>query len=1214
MLPGFIGEPGDYDWFMVQDVRAGSRITADLTNLPIDLDLVLYGPAGIAGAPSVFPSAQDLPGRFVEDPGLGVGRAASAVAAEALSDLRLDRGYHDPYAGNVDVPAMTPLSISQHHGSDPESVGVIAPVDGDYVIQVTGYNGASSNDPYLVRARVFTPTDEASCAPRTLSVPGAGAPPTIDPDVNTVLLTHPGRLEATYGAGEADLVAASLSALVADAAAHGIHAQVVPVDAYPGVGDAYAAWDANPCSVSGANAVATAITGVLQAVRAAAPGLAYVTLVGGDDILPMGRVPDLTRIANESDYAGTFEADNPISAAQAAGFLLTDDGYGDTSPTAIGNGTSLFVPRLAVGRLVEHPTEIVSLLQAYIDDADGTLDTGTGMVAGYDFLHDGAAAVASRLTAGGRTVDATLNDPYEAPEPWTSADLLARLLPATAASPGIASANAHYDHTALLPSAGNTGADGDLLTAGEVRDASAVDRLLNRLLFTMGCHAGLAVPDAYVPGTGTDLDALRLDWAQALAQARVAVYVANTGFGIGDTASVAYSERLMALYAKLLDGNLTVGQALAYAKQAYYGSLGAIGVYDFKILQQTAFYGLPFWNISTSTVPAPPAAPVAPGTFGPDGAIAGLDARTFSVSPDLRQSPASDLGRYWYVEGFDPQVTHYRPIQPSMTIPIGTTGRTAHGALVTSLTSHDVALDPVVSTPTIDLAASTPEASAGSSAWPARPATITTYQAPFGTAQDLVLVPGQFFGSPAASVGTQRLWDSVGLTVYYADPSQADFTPAVIQATSGLPTGSSIAFTVTASDEAGPVARVLVGFHDPDGSWQFVDLAPGAGGTWTGTGTASAAPPADVPVEYFVQVVDAAGNVAVSSNKAQLFAAAAAVDDTPPTISAVVSPAPNAAGWIAGPATIAYACADQGSGIAEGACPTPVVVNVDGTRVVEARVADAAGNEAAVYTTVKVDRTAPAIAASVVPAAWSNAAEATVGFACTDATSGLAADACPSPVSVAAEGTTTVSGTAQDIAGNEASAEVTVRLDRTAPVVTVETGPGGVRTCATVDPLSGVATPATAASTTVNVNGIPTTTLTCSGATDNAGNGAATVTQTYVAPMAFTGFLSPVNNAPTVNTGQAGRTYPLKFRLTGSDGLPITVLPAVTSTTYRTGGSCSGLGDALESTAAGNSQLTVDPTTGTFQYTWKTPSKKGCYVFRLGLADGTTREAIFSLR
>ncbi len=147
----------------------------------------------------------------------------------------------------------------------------------------------------------------------------------------------------------------------------------------------------------------------------------------------------------------------------------------------------------------------------------------------------------------------------------------------------------------------------------------------------MGCHAGLSVPDAYVPGTTTADNALKLDWAQALSEAGVSIYVANTGYGIGDTTSVAYSERLMGLYAKELDGSLTAGQALVYAKQAYYGSLGAVGVYDLKVLQQVAFYGLPFWYVGAaptgSTPPPPPTAPAPPGTIGPDPVMSGSSRR-----------------------------------------------------------------------------------------------------------------------------------------------------------------------------------------------------------------------------------------------------------------------------------------------------------------------------------------------------------------------------------------------------------------------------------------------------------------------------------------------------------------------------------------------------------------------------------------------------------
>ena len=51
-------------------------------------------------------------------------------------------------------------------------------------------------------------------------------------------------------------------------------------------------------------------------------------------------------------------------------------------------------------------------------------------------------------------------------------------------------------------------------------------------------------------------------------------WIANTGYGLGDTTEVAYSERLDALFARKLDGSLTLGQALALAKQDYIGTLG----------------------------------------------------------------------------------------------------------------------------------------------------------------------------------------------------------------------------------------------------------------------------------------------------------------------------------------------------------------------------------------------------------------------------------------------------------------------------------------------------------------------------------------------------------------------------------------------------------------------------------------------------------------
>ena len=147
------------------------------------------------------------------------------------------------------------------------------------------------------------------------------------------------------------------------------------------------------------------------------------------------------------------------------------------------------------------------------------------------------------------------------------------------------------------------------------------------------------------------------------------------------------------------------------------------------------------------------------------------------------------------------------------------------------------------------------------------------------------------------------------------------------------------------------------------------------------------------------------------------------------------------------------------------------------------------------------------------------------------------------------------------------------------------------------------------------MGGVPTTTAVCAGAVDVAGNTAASKEKVYVAPIAFGGFQSPVDGAPTVNNGSAGRTYPIKFTLTGIDGQPLTVLGAVTSTTYKTGTTCSGVSDALETESAGSSQLTFDPVTNTYQYNWKTSKgKTGCFRFELRLTDGSLHVALIQLK
>lgn len=411
----------------------------------------------------------------------------------------------------------------------------------------------------------------------------------------------------------------------------------------------------------------------------------------------------------------------------------------------------------------------------------------------------------------------------------------------------------------------------------------------------------------------------------------------------------------------------------------------------------------------------------------------------------------------------------------------------------------------------------------------------------------------------------------------------------------------------------------------------------------SGIDTASCTGPAPITAEG-TGLTTTASCSDVAGNSASVTSAGVNIDTTAPSATLTPSPAtPNGLnGWYrSGPISFAATGTDIVPAGVNGVSGSVTCSTVDaiagdtsGTTV-STTCTDAAGNSAtSAALTVRLDSASPTATISPSPAApdglngWYRSGPITFTTSGTDTLSGNVTCTAIPAISADTPGTT-VTTTCTDEAGNPMTASLPVKLDQTAPTLTV---PANITVNATGNSQAVVSFAAATASdnftspvsaTCDRVSGasypVGTTTVTCA-ATDQAGN-TTTRTFTITVKYAFTGFFQPIDMSTSAslvyNTVKSGSAIPVKFRLGGNQGMTIFAANSPTFTMIA----CNAMApvdDLEELSTATNSGLTWDAAAQQYVYVWKTSTTAqragSCYQLTVKFLDGTSQTAFFKFR
>jgi hypothetical protein len=664
----YIATPRDA-WFKVS-IGPSQQIVVSLRDCQFDCSLVLYTDIAAAAAAlqtgsiqNVQQTQQQISPAELSPAELSPAELSPAELSPAelspaelspaeLSPAELSPAELSP-AAYSSAQTESLLAISAHAGLSPELiVRNTWEHTGNFYVRVLSHTGDPSTQPFTVSARVLPGACvgvDLTKMPSTL-VGGAAS---------TIYITNSSRLASTATM----TVAQFMTRLAAFATKNG--GVVIDLAGDSGIQANYATWDAHKGCAIAANTVADSIHDLIGRY----PNLRYITLAGGDNVIPFRRVPDLAALGDESTYHVPVLDSSESQAALKSGYFLSQDFYASPAPILRGN-LRIDLPRQAIGRLVESLTDMTAMLDAY-DGVNGVAHPATAVSTGYDFIADLAHDLQSTFGTEGLSVSTLIEEAGlgpKAPTAWTATQLRSVLFGAS--TYGIYAINGHFSANRALAADYAT-----LVGSEEVAALPASDlRFRNALFLSMGCHAAYSIvdPDGIPNLTQT------LAWAEAL-NARGATVVGGTGYGYADTEFVQYSELVISNTAKALGaagGPIAIGDALRAAKTSYLMGLAAPAGIDAKAAAEATLYGLPMMKFAVPT----PASGTTDGTSLElsNGSSAGLQfvepgltyTTTLKTDTVAVAGSTDTMQLSYYTSNGDVQVSPLQPILPRSVTPL----------------------------------------------------------------------------------------------------------------------------------------------------------------------------------------------------------------------------------------------------------------------------------------------------------------------------------------------------------------------------------------------------------------------------------------------------------------------------------------------------------------------------------------------------------------